>query len=133
MIIHFKELVESYLHRSSGSLTICFVKLRPSCLPMFVRSGLWDLVGGESRFFNKIRDALEAVGLTEDGDEVGDGVGDRYSIASSYQGGGGGGTIHLINRIHRGGSASSSASSAYKNLEHSQCGQNEAHEETGSV
>ncbi|KAI8833909.1 hypothetical protein BC829DRAFT_422437 [Chytridium lagenaria] len=48
------EIVETYHNRN---IVVCFVKLRDSCKPLFMRSGLW-LVGME-HFFDKIRDALE--------------------------------------------------------------------------
>ncbi|KAJ3213466.1 Solute carrier 26 [Dinochytrium kinnereticum] len=48
------EIVESYHQRN---IAVCFVKLRDSCKPLFLRSGLWGLVGMD-HFFDKIRDAL---------------------------------------------------------------------------
>ncbi|TPX40388.1 hypothetical protein SeLEV6574_g06642 [Synchytrium endobioticum] len=49
------ELVRDYQKRD---ITICFVKLRDSCKPNFIRSGIYDAVG-PSRFFVKTRDALQ--------------------------------------------------------------------------
>ncbi|KAJ3079933.1 Solute carrier 26 [Quaeritorhiza haematococci] len=49
------EIVQSYRSRN---IDVCFVKLRDACLPMFVRSGLYELVG-EERFFRKIDQAIE--------------------------------------------------------------------------
>ncbi|KAJ3112338.1 Solute carrier 26 [Phlyctochytrium bullatum] len=49
------EIVESYHRRN---IIVCFVKLRDTCKPLFLRSGLWALVGMD-HFFDKIRDALD--------------------------------------------------------------------------
>ncbi|KAJ3298448.1 Solute carrier 26 [Rhizoclosmatium sp. JEL0117] len=59
------EVVESY---QSRSIQVCFVKLRDSCKPWFVRSGLYESVT-PARFFDKINDAVECLSLdtTQDG------------------------------------------------------------------
>ncbi|KAI8622375.1 sulfate transporter family-domain-containing protein [Chytriomyces sp. MP71] len=54
------EVVESYHARN---ITVCFVKLQPSCKPWFTRSGLIDIVGAD-HFFSKMSDALRFLSQT---------------------------------------------------------------------
>ncbi|KAI9366042.1 sulfate transporter family-domain-containing protein [Zopfochytrium polystomum] len=73
------EIVESYKHRG---IIVCFVKLRDSCKPWFVRSGLYTLVGPD-RFFSKIREALESVDGGSSVDDYGT-LGNRGHPSGGY-------------------------------------------------
>ncbi|KAJ3413325.1 Solute carrier 26 [Chytridiales sp. JEL 0842] len=73
------EIVQSY---NSRDIAVCFVKLRDTCRPWFIRSGLYDLVGPD-RFFHKIRDAVDTL---RGEDRVLDLLGDSLGNASSSSG-----------------------------------------------
>ncbi|CAG8504310.1 1974_t:CDS:2 [Acaulospora morrowiae] len=52
------EIVEAYQKRN---VNVFFVKLRENQKKLFIRAGLWDIVGGEKHFFRRIPDALEHI------------------------------------------------------------------------
>ena len=50
------EVVQSYIDRG---ISVCFVKLRETCKPMFRHSGIYSLLGPQN-FFRKIQDAIDS-------------------------------------------------------------------------
>ncbi|KAJ3101434.1 Solute carrier 26 [Phlyctochytrium planicorne] len=80
------EIVESY---HSRNILVCFVKLRDSCKPHFMRSGLWALVGMD-HFFDKIRDALDFL-KDRGGVDPSPSVASGFTNRDRFDGGGTGG------------------------------------------